>query len=64
MPMMSKKHFDFIASVIEPLSYELSAPDFRLVVDRFSDMLVETNDMFNRDLFENACGVNELDDYE
>lgn len=61
-PPMAKRHFEFIASILNDTKPLDTASDYehrqwRLTVTAFSTMLGRTNDLFKRDTFKRACGL-------
>ena len=52
---MQRRHFEFIAGVLETARHYLEGDDHRAIIAAFSWRLAETNPNFDRERFLAAC---------
>ena len=55
--MMSRKDYIAIAEAIVPCGVEMGASDYELLVERLSAVFERDNPSFDRERFEQACGL-------
>ena len=55
--MMTRKDYIAIAEAVAPCGLEMGASDYELLVERLSAVFERDNPSFDRERFEQACGL-------
>lgn len=59
--MMTRKDYVKTAEILKSFSDEIHPAVFGDMVDLFSDFFLSDNEKFDKDRFETACGLDELE---
>ena len=58
--MMTRKDYVKTANILKGFSDEIHPEVFQDLVEEFAEYFQADNENFKKDIFENACGVNDL----
>lgn len=58
--MMTRKDYVKTANILKGFSDEIHPEVFQDLVEEFAEYFQADNENFKKDIFENACGVDEL----